>query len=83
MPFRTVVLISENIVLREGHNLFGSRRNSNSNDYLMAKVERDNRNYVISLHVANSFDDELFYATMINQERFEQINKWINEDKNA
>ena len=41
MPYRAIVLISENIVLTAGHNLFDSRRNSNSNDYLMAKVERD------------------------------------------
>ena len=28
------------------------------------------------------FDDKLFYATMINKERFDQIQKWIKESNN-
>ena len=44
---------------------------------------KDKKYYVIGVHVASSLDDELFYATLINQERYEQINKWINEDKNS
>ena len=44
---------------------------------------KDKKYYVIGVHVASSLDDELFYAILINQERYEQINKCINEDKNS
>ena len=43
---------------------------------------KDNIFYVIGVHVASSFDDKLFYATMINKERFDQIQKWIKESNN-
>jgi V8-like Glu-specific endopeptidase len=43
---------------------------------------KDNKYYVIGVHVASSFDDTLFYATMINKKRYEQIQKWINESQN-
>ena len=41
---------------------------------------KDNKYYVIGVHVASSFDDKLFYATMINKKRYEQIQEWINEN---
>ena len=41
---------------------------------------KDNKYYVIGVHVASTFDDKLFYATMINKKRFDQIQKWIKED---
>ena len=41
---------------------------------------KDNKYYVIGVHVASSFDDKLFYATMINKKRYDQIQEWINED---
>ena len=40
---------------------------------------KDNKYYVIGVHVASSFDDKSFYATMITKKRFEQIEKWIKE----
>ena len=43
---------------------------------------KDNNYYVIGIHVASSFDDKLFYATMINKERFDQIQTWIKESNN-
>ena len=43
---------------------------------------KENKYYVIGVHVASSYDDELFFATMINQKRFEQINQWIKNDIN-
>ena len=43
---------------------------------------KDNKYYVIGVHVASSFDDELFYATMINEKRFNQIQAWIQENNN-
>ena len=43
---------------------------------------KDNKYYVIGVHVASSFDDKLFYATMINKKRFNQIQTWIQENNN-
>ena len=43
---------------------------------------KDNKYYVIGVHVASSFDDKLFYATMINKKRFDQIQIWIQENIN-
>ena len=43
---------------------------------------KDNKYYVIGVHVASSFDDTLFYATLINKKRYEQIQAWIKEDNN-
>ena len=40
---------------------------------------KDNKYYVIGVHVASSFDDTLFYATMVNKKRYEQILNWINQ----
>ena len=42
---------------------------------------KDNKYYVIGVHVASSFDDSLFYATMINKKRYEQIQTWIKEEE--
>ena len=44
--------------------------------------KKDNKYYVIGVHVASSFDDNLFYATMINKKRYEQIQNWIKEEGN-
>lgn len=41
---------------------------------------KDNKYYVIGVHVASSFFDDRTYATMINQKRFEQIQSWIKDD---
>ena len=41
--------------------------------------KKDNKFYVIGVHVASSFDDKYFYATMINKKRYEQIQNWINK----
>jgi len=43
---------------------------------------KDNKFYVIGVHVASSFDDSLFYAVMINKKRYEQIQSWIKEFEN-
>ena len=43
---------------------------------------KDNKYYVIGVHVASSFDDTLFYATMINKKRYEQIQNWIKDAEN-
>ena len=43
---------------------------------------KDNKYYVIGVHVASSFDDKLFYATMINKKRYNQIQTWIKENLN-
>lgn len=40
---------------------------------------KDNKYYIFGVHVASSFDDKLFYATMINKKRFDQIQNWIKE----
>ena len=41
---------------------------------------KDNSKYnVVGVHVASSFDDTLFYATMITTERYTQIEKWIKD----
>jgi hypothetical protein len=42
---------------------------------------KDNKYYVIGVHVASSFDDSLFYATMITKKRYEQIQTWIKEEE--
>ena len=44
--------------------------------------KKDNKYYVIGIHVASSFDDTLFYATMVNKKRYEQIQSWISESEN-
>ena len=44
--------------------------------------KKENKYYVIGVHVASSFDDSLFYATMINKKRYEQIQIWINQKEN-
>lgn len=41
---------------------------------------KDNKYYVIGVHVASSFFDDKFYATMINKKRYKQIQSWIKED---
>ena len=43
---------------------------------------KNNKYYVIGVHVASSFDDTLFYATMINKKRYEQIQNWLKEEQN-
>ena len=43
---------------------------------------KDNKYYVIGVHIASSFDDTLFYATMINKKRYEQIQNWIKQIEN-
>lgn len=45
-------------------------------------LTKDNKFYVVGVHVASSFDDEQFYATMITKKRYQQIQKWIEESKN-
>ena len=42
---------------------------------------KDNKYYVIGVHVASSFDDTLFYATMINKKRYELIQSWLKEEE--
>ena len=43
---------------------------------------KENKFYVIGVHVASSFDDRLFYATMINKKRYELIQEWIKQSEN-
>lgn len=44
-------------------------------------LEKEGKFYVVGVHVASSFDDENFYATMINKKRYRQIQSWIEESK--
>ena len=43
---------------------------------------KDNKYYIIGVHVASSFDNTLFYATMITKKRYEQIISWIKDAEN-
>lgn len=43
---------------------------------------KNNKYYIIGVHVASSFDDTLFYATMITKKRYEQIIDWIKGEEN-
>ena len=43
--------------------------------------KKDSKFNVVGVHVASSFDDSLFYATMITSKRYNQIQKWIEESK--
>jgi hypothetical protein len=42
---------------------------------------KDKKCYVIGVHVASSFDDTLFYATMINKKRYEMIQNWLKDEE--
>ena len=42
---------------------------------------KDKKFYVIGVHVASSFDDTLFYATMINKKRYEMIQNWLKDEE--
>lgn len=42
---------------------------------------KDNKWNVVGVHVASSISDDEFYSIMITQERFEIIEKWIQDSK--